>query len=154
MICNSTPLICLAKISKLDLLKKVFGKIIIPEEVRDEVIVEGKAGCELIKKAMDDGWIIVRKVGKILDLGLGKGENAAIGLAKELNDGLIIDDARGVKAARVLGIDVLRTTSVVMMCVRDKILGRRDGLEVINELIEIGYYIGPRVYVKLIEGLK
>jgi hypothetical protein len=38
---NSTPLIALAKINRLDLLKDYFGKIYIPEEVYDEVVRRG-----------------------------------------------------------------------------------------------------------------
>jgi hypothetical protein len=40
------------------------------------------------------------------------------------------------------------------MCVKKKIFDKKECLIVMNKLIEIGYYISPRVYVKLVEGLK
>jgi predicted nucleic acid-binding protein len=59
-----------------------------------------------------------------------------------------------VRAARVLRGEVFRTTSIVLMCVKKKIFDKKECLNVMNKLIEIGYYISPRVYVKLVEGLK
>jgi predicted nucleic acid-binding protein len=154
MICNSTPLICLAKIGKLELLKKLFGSVIIPEEVENEVLIEGKEGYDMIKQAIEEGLIKVHAIKKRLEFGLGKGENAAISLAHELKDKLIMDDAHAVRAARVLGVEVFRTTSIVLMCIKKKIFDKKECLNVMNKLIEIGYYISPRVYVKLVEGLK
>ena len=41
VIVNSTPLIELSKIRRLTLLRDVYGKIIIPEEVHSEVVIHG-----------------------------------------------------------------------------------------------------------------
>ena len=47
VIANSTPLITLSKVGKLNLLKDIFGEIIIPQGVYDEVCSSGsgKAWC-------------------------------------------------------------------------------------------------------------
>jgi len=42
VICNASPLIALSSISQLELLEKIFKKIIIPEAVYKEVVEEGK----------------------------------------------------------------------------------------------------------------
>src|SRR3989344_7253022 len=42
IISNSTPVIYLAKLNKLDLVERTFKKIIIPQEVYSEVVLEGK----------------------------------------------------------------------------------------------------------------
>ena len=49
VISNSSVIIALAKICRLDFLEKLFGKILVPEAVWKEVTVEGKP-C----KAMTD----------------------------------------------------------------------------------------------------
>jgi len=41
-ICNSGPLIYLAKLNRLDLLADLYGSVIIPRAVHDEVVVFGK----------------------------------------------------------------------------------------------------------------
>lgn len=52
IICNSTPLIALNKIDKLELLEMLYKEIIIPFGVYEEVILESKYNKDLdfIKK--------------------------------------------------------------------------------------------------------
>lgn len=42
VVSNSSPLISLAKIQRFHLLKELFGEIIIPKNVYDEVVIKGK----------------------------------------------------------------------------------------------------------------
>jgi len=42
VVSNATPLIYLAKIGKLYLLKRVFGEVFVPEEVKIEAVDRGK----------------------------------------------------------------------------------------------------------------
>ncbi len=51
VVSNSTILIGLAKINKLDLLKKLFSKIYIPDAVFNELTHVEKTGASEIKKA-------------------------------------------------------------------------------------------------------
>ncbi len=55
IISNAFPLIALSNISQLELLEKLFQKIIIPKAVYQEVVEEGKGriGSEEVKKAID-----------------------------------------------------------------------------------------------------
>ena len=102
VVSNSTPLIHLAKIDRLDLLKEFFGEIFIPEAVYRECVLEGKGSedSELIEKA---DWIKVVRIKdetlkKSLMLELDKGESEAIVLALEMNSELLlIDDYEGKK---------------------------------------------------------
>lgn len=63
IISNASPLIALSNISQLELLEKLFQKIIIPKAVYQEVVEEGKGriGSEEVKKAIDK-WIEVKEV--------------------------------------------------------------------------------------------
>ena len=64
---NSGPLIHLAMIGRLDLLKALFGSVIIPSTVRMEVVdrgkEEGKADAFLIEGEIENGWIVVEDPG-------------------------------------------------------------------------------------------
>jgi len=42
IIANSTPLVALAKIGKIDLLKEIYTRIVIPEAVYEEVAIPGR----------------------------------------------------------------------------------------------------------------
>ena len=153
MISNTTPLICLAKIHQLELLKKLFTQVIIPNDVQEELFVHGKPGQHALQEAIEKNWITLVNPTKIIVLGLGKGETAAISLAKERSDSIILDDAAAIKAAEALAIPPIRTTTVLFLAVQKKILTKKEALFFLNQLIENGYYIAPRYYALIVEKL-
>jgi predicted nucleic acid-binding protein len=57
VVCNSTPLIALAKIDQLGLLKEFFGEVFIPEEVYDEVVRRGR-GLAGASEVAACAWIL------------------------------------------------------------------------------------------------
>lgn len=154
MISNATALICLSKINKISLLKKIYSIVLIPSAVKREVIIEGKEGYSSISDAIKSGWIKVVEPNKNLELGLGAGENQAISLAKERKDSIILDDAFAVKAAKAFNIPIIRTTTVIFIALQKRILTKAQALGILNNLIENGYYISTRDYAILISKLK
>ena len=60
VIVNSTPLIALCNIGRLDLLRKVYGRIVIPQAVFDEVTEKDDSACRQIKQRPD--WIEVKQI--------------------------------------------------------------------------------------------
>ena len=90
IVSNATPLIYLAKIKKYSLLKSLFDKIIISQEVKIEIVDEGKKlkqpDALLIEKEIEDGFIEVMKVEKLVETGLelDLGELSTLSLAKKL----------------------------------------------------------------------
>ena len=98
VIVNATPLINFASISRLDILKSLFGKIIVPFHVWDEVVT--KAGeydtSEVIKSA---DFLTIKKAKdemlyKTLLMDINKGEAEAIVLALEIKASLVILDEK------------------------------------------------------------
>lgn len=154
MISNSTPLIFLSKINKLNFLKQLFKTLIIPEDVKKEVLKENKPDSISIKRSIEEGWIKVKDPKDNKDLQLGTGENAAINLARENADSLIIDDALGIKVAQEFNIKTLRTTTIIFMAVNKKIIDKEQAIILVNKLIENGYYISNEYYAKILTKLK
>ena len=153
MIANSTPVICLAKIGHMRLLKMLFGSVTITESVKEEVLVEGKPGYSSINDALSEGWIRVANPKQMVELGLGKGENSSLSIAKESDDKLLIDDASAIRAAKALGIDFIRTTSVLIMAVKRKIITKKQAVSLIGQLVKAGYYISPRYLTEILAKL-
>ena len=96
VISNASPIINLAIIGRLNLLKSFWGKIYIPEAVWEEVVIDGEDNTEVIEIKNAD-WLIVEKVndGNIVNLlmqNLDKGEAEAIALAIEKNADIILLD--------------------------------------------------------------
>ena len=99
VVTNSTPLIELSKINQLDLLRDMYGTILIPEEVYVEVVIDGigKPGAAEVKAAEWTSRQSVTDKNQIRTLqnqhSLDLGECATIVLAEEINaEQVILDD--------------------------------------------------------------
>ena len=121
VISDTTPIISLIKINRLDLLKKLFGEILIPEAVYRELTtnVTFKNEADIVKNSdfLKTSSVQNRKALEILQAssGLDDGESEAIILADELNsDALIIDERKGRKVAQKLGIRITGTVGVLL----------------------------------------
>lgn len=112
VVSDSTILIGLVKIGKLDLLKETFSKVYIPEEVFKEVVERGKGkpGSKVIKESV---WIepkpVKDKIQVAFLLGsLEKGEAEVLVLARELNaDLILLDEKKAGKSAVIAGFEIM-----------------------------------------------
>lgn len=154
MICNSSPLICLAKINQLEILKKLYKNIIITPEVKNEILVSDKPGYSVMEIAMDDNWIKIMNPKSPVNFGLDPGENSVLNLAKETNQGIIIDDEKAIKIANSLKIKILRTTSIILEALNKKIINKKQAKLYINQIVEQGYYISPHYYSRLLQAIE
>lgn len=149
VITNSTPLIALAKINGLDILKEIYSQIVIPKAVYEEVAVlgKGKKGSIEITKAE---WIKVKevrdeKLKKILQMELGKGEAEVIALAYEVNANLvIIDENRGRGIAKMFGLKVTGTIGTIIEAKKRGLFNNVQ--EKLDGLINAGIWIGEDLY--------
>ena len=146
MISDASPLIFLGRIGQLALLKRLFGSVVIPIEVRTEILVEGRPATIAVSNAIDEGWIKAAEVKNNPEIGIKGGERHAINLARERKDHLLIDDAIAIKAAKALGIETIRTTTVIFMAAGKGIISKKEAVSLINKLIDAGYYISPKYY--------
>lgn len=118
VVSNSTPLIALSRIGKLDILRVVFGTIAIPEAVFNEVVKEG-ASRPGANEVRDAAWINVQQVKnavavELLTHDLDRGESEAIVLAKETcADYLLVDEKKARRIAKGSGIKVMGTAAIL-----------------------------------------
>lgn len=119
VISNTTPLIALASINKLELLPILFKKVTIAEIVRDEINYGGKIK---IPSPETIEWIEINKnikdIKEKLLFDLDEGEKQTILIALEANDVnnenlLLIDERKGRKIATSLGIRIKGTLGVL-----------------------------------------
>ena len=146
VVSDTSPITNLIQIGCLNLLNAVFGKIIIPQTVYNEL-------CELAdqKKILDDqDWISViaaenRSVITQLETNLDKGEAEAIALAIDLqSDFLIIDEIKGRTIAENMGIKIVGLLGTLL---KAKELGHLSELKPkLEQLVKLGFRINPRLY--------
>ena len=165
IISNSSPLILLAKMNKLELLKKLYREVSIPKEVHKEVILMGKqegyADAFLIEKAIND-FIVVKdlkekheeeatKLHKII----GSGETGAIILAiKEKADLLLIDNLEPRKIAETQNIKCRSTPGILLEAYKKGIISHEEYTNSIKLLSKIAWLSGDIVAHFLDQGYK
>src|SRR3990172_13102998 len=160
VVSNATPLIYLAKTGRIDLLKKVFGKVFIPEEVKVEVIDKGKLLKEkdayTIEKAIHEGWLKVLAAETIeVPIKLDKGEGAALSLAKKLKlNVVLLDEVSARSAARLLDLMPTGTVFVLLKAVEKKAITLDEFLEILSQLISEGFRLKEEVYVEAVKEAK
>jgi len=148
VISDSSPLIALSKVDKLNLLKKIFEHIHIPEAVWREVVEEGKglSGSEIKNLS----WV---KVEKVKDLNVlralsdkfGKGEREVIGMAIETSTPLVlIDEKIAKRKLDSLDIPVIGTLGILLIAKRKKLI--KNIKNPMDKLIKSGFYIDKVLY--------
>ena len=154
VVSDSTTLIHLAKIECINLLKKLFDKIIIENEIYKEIIERGKEHIEvlLIKRLIEENFIVVKKATKKIEiLDLHEGEVMSISLCKELNiETLLIDDEDGFKVSAMFNLIPIRTTSLLMILLDKKIINFNGYKELLKKLSESGYFLDALTYERLL----
>jgi len=153
---NATPLIYLAKIGKLDLLKELFGEILIPKEVWNEVVEKGKRlgrkDAYAVEKAIVEGWIKVVAADPFeMPIELDKGEEEALSLAKQLKlETVLVDEVSARSAARLLGLTPRGTIFVLLMALKERKIELDEFLQALDQLIDEGFRLKEEVYVQAV----
>jgi len=160
VVSDTTPLISFLKINKLHLFEKIFGKVIIPQAVFDELTKNIRFSIES-EQIIREKFIVVENVHntEAVDIlrratGLDKGESESIVLADELKaDLLLMDEAKGRDVSIQMGHQIMGTIGVLMAAYEEKLLSADDIKECINNLKKAGRHIGQRYYNILLKRL-
>ena len=156
---NTSPLLYLAKLGKLELLKDLFNIILIPEAVYEEAVINGKdyADSKIVQKAINEGWIKIKLIhvkNKEFNEELDIGELEAIELAKNLNAKLLlIDDAPARAIAESFGLNVKGTLYVLLKAYKKSIINKNDVKNLLFRLLSLGFRISPELYGKILEEI-
>jgi predicted nucleic acid-binding protein len=151
---NASPLIYLAKIGRLDLLRDMFDEVLIPEEVRKEVVDEGrKLGRRdvfQVERALREGWLRTCPLkANVRSLGLHPGEEAVIFLGKQEGNCLIlVDESAARTAARMLGLTPRGTIFILLKAVENGKLDMDGFLAELQSLVKAGFRLGEDVYLE------
>ncbi len=163
---DSTPLIYLAKIGRLELLR-TYSDVFIPRAGHEETVVKGLEkrfpDAKLIQREMEKGTIKLqelsahqqreaRELMKFAEIEAGEAE--AIVLAKNLRSDMLLDDLVAQGVAKALNLKPLWTTSFVLKLFAEKKLPKKEARKIIEELVGAGYRIGEDVLIELFRKLE
>ncbi|MEA3255837.1 MAG: DUF3368 domain-containing protein [Candidatus Altiarchaeota archaeon] len=158
IVSNASPLIYLAKVGKLHLLKELFGKILIEEEVKREVVDRGKeegaADSIVIEESIREGWIIVKRIkDKRKFKGIHLGETNTILLAKELESMALIDEEDAREVARAFGLKTRGTLYVLKRCQEQGIISKKEAIRILDDMLSEGFRLSAHLYTEFVRRL-
>jgi predicted nucleic acid-binding protein len=149
---DTSPINYLILINEVDILPKMYGRVVVPQAVREELV--RTSAPQLVRSWVDHLpiWLEVRSPLAVSDSSLAKldaGERDAITLATELNsDQLIVDDREGRREAERRGIPVIGTLGVLREAATLRLLDIRVAAE---HLQATSFYVAPEVLAKLLK---
>lgn len=152
VISNTTPILSLLKINKLLILKQVYGEVIIPFAVYEE-IEKGKEK-PYYKDLSKLDWIKIVKISNpkalLFFADLDKGEAEVLILAQELNaDLVIIDEVLGRGYAKQMNIRLTGTLGVLLRAKKKGLL--LSVKELLKELENKGSWFSPKLLSMVLE---
>jgi len=169
---DSSPLIYLAKVGKLYLLKHLYGSIKLPRDVYHEVVVKGE------EKGFEDALRVKIEIGKFLfvhnpnketlnnviehlkksGFRLGRGEIECITLCLDTNDRILLSDDEDAKRfAKSHGIDGKGTIYILLKSYKEGLLSQRECIETFEKIVEKGFWVNAEivnVFYRTLEKLK
>lgn len=154
VIADAGPLIALARIDSLGLLRGLFGRVSITATVRDEVqpAASGFLDAPVLARTLVEGWIDVveepQDDWRPLNPGIDAGEASAIHTAcgwRNAGDAvlLVMDDRAGRLEAKAQGIALIGTAAVIGLAKTEGLIAAARPL--LERLVRAGYFIGPSV---------
>ena len=153
IVSDTTPISELAKVDHLDLLPKLFGKVVIPQGVFDELQVGEHPAAKLVQNlswlevVTVDNQQLVRELQQSFKLDLGESE--AIALAEEISASqLLINERAARKVAMARKLPLIGTVGILLLAKRRGLLDSVK--DVLDEMQAQGMRISDRLYVQVL----
>jgi len=146
---DSSTLIALAKIGKLNVLENVSGEICITTKVKEEILGTISPETEVLKEAINRWIRVINYEGDAVELrkyGLDLGE-ASLFLAANDEDRLVIDEANAGRFAESKGLKFTGLIGLLVAAVKTNKLTKENGLETLNRLAKSDFRISIELYL-------
>jgi predicted nucleic acid-binding protein len=156
VVSNTSPLLNLALIDRLDVVRDQFSTVAAPEQVWDE-LAAGEKGLDALRSLRSDGVLEVVTVPEtplLAEFGreLDRGEAAALAYAVETDaDLILLDEREGRQAARRHEIPVTGVIGVLLRAARQGELSLRDELDTLREA---GFWISESLYEEVLARME
>lgn len=147
VVSNSSPLIALARIQRLDLLPSIFESILIPPAVAREIAPSISVLPIWLRmrapNAMPPASLLRRR--------LGDGEREALALAIERKaDWIILDDLPARRSAAATGLNVIGTLGTLVTAKRAGLL--KSIRPELDALLRTSFFLSPQLYDELLQA--
>lgn len=157
IVADTGPLIAFARVKQLELLKELFGSVLIPHTVMQESLVDiAREDAGAIQNAIKQKIIKVvadpqSTISNYLN-SLDAGETAAIALAEFVQAPLLIDEKKGRLVAQKLQLKVIGTLGVLLRAKKYKLIKKVYPL--IQQFQKNNYYFSAELVREVLKQAK
>lgn len=158
-VADSTVLIYLAKLERLEELTRRFEVVLVPEPVHEEVVREGKRlehpDAIRVEAAIDRGELVLAEPPEIPHdlegMGLEYGDQAVLAVAlKEEVQAVLTDDSGLRSIARTQGLTPRGTLAFLVEALRIGDLSFKGYLSDLERLVEAGFRLSAELYARAV----
>ncbi|MBI4684959.1 MAG: DUF3368 domain-containing protein [Nitrospirae bacterium] len=142
-IVDTSAIIALEKIGLLEILCKIYAEIILPEAVIKEY---GTLNIDCYSSRTVESYL----TGLLIrDLNLGRGEAEVISLGNETGLRIIMDDEKGRRAAKTMGLSVTGTIGILLKAQNLGLI--QSAYAKAKELRDKGFYVSDALLEEIAE---
>jgi predicted nucleic acid-binding protein len=163
IIADASAIIGLAKMRKLELLRQVYGGVLIGPAVRIEALDQGRAisapGVEQAEEAVEKGWLEAVRLAKkekqlvqriLRNSRLHEGEAESLAISKSRRLPVILDDKEARAYAEMLGVELIGTAGVLLEAFIKGILTLEQLEEAVKDL-SVTIWLSPAVVAEILK---
>ena len=157
VVVDSSALIPLAWIGRLDLITSCFDEIGTAEGVTDEVLVDGKRGTAALESFIEDVTVHERpsEAEAVAQLeGIATTDASVILLADETESLLLANDRGLIEVAKTHDVDCWWVTTLLLKCVKEGHLTGDEATDVLYDLVDEGMNLHPKIYTRVQRKLR
>ena len=161
VVSDTTPIISFLKINRLDILNKLFGEVLLPEAVYEELTsnsafqeeAERIKACEFFKKVSVSNSETVDMLMRVTGLDLGESE-AIVYSDENKSDLLIVDEVRARHVATSMKLRITGTIGILTAANENGLLNKDETIECVKILRMSNRHISETLLNSVIENLK
>ncbi|WP_255192653.1 hypothetical protein [Natronobeatus ordinarius] len=157
VVVDSSALIPLAWVGRLDLVSTTFDDVRTTEAVREEVLTEGKRGTAALDEFLEGVTIheTQAEAGEVASLeGVAVADASVILLAASDEERLLANDKGLIEVTRSHGVECWWVTTLLLRCTNEGDLSADEATDVLYELVDEGMNLHPKVYAQVQKKLR
>lgn len=157
VVVDSSALIPLAWVGRLDLVSTAFDEVRTTEAVREEVLTEGKRGTAALDNFLD-GVAVHESPDAADEIASMEGiavADASVILLAEADEAILLANDRGlIEVARTHGVECWWVTTLLLGCTKEGELTADEATDVLYDLVDEGMNLHPKVYTQVQKKLR
>lgn len=152
VVVDSSALIPLAWVGRLDLITATFDTVRTTAAVQEEVLTEGKRGTAVLDEFLEDVSVLETppEAEDMASLeGIAPADASVILVAEEGEEILLANDKGLIEVAQSHDVECWWVTTLLLKCAKVDTISSAEATDVLYDLVDEGMNLHPKVYTKV-----